>query len=750
MDTLSQSAMIDAAAHGGAFGNNTHPTPSDAQCKAGNYRVGRLQFHGLPICIEQPRDSVRSGIDPDGASWSCRMAAHYGYISGTKGTDGDAVDCFVGQLPTKNAYIINQFIGSRFDEHKVMLGFDRQESAVSAYLGSYSQGWQGLHSIIPASIEQLSWWLKFGNQSRPVIHDHLPGSAAMTQPPVLWANGLPTNATLDQVLYNMRRDDPDNLLIYPVSVSDILADAEGGTFDALVVQASKAEQKLGQLKMAMERAGGEIKPVAMQITEPFRQNGTTNVAAVIEMDDGQTVSVYLHNPDVTPSKLAPSDALISWRWMLNRRDITIVAAPEKGDDLRPMEVAKRVMALVQKNSPAFKRANERRAANMQEIKSLNDEIGDLEKRKAMLEHQISVREIEISSAPQSKGQYRISNSRKNVVVVTEKDGVLSISVRNKGEKHDMTAKSTAEANAQIAALLGGAELSLSSGSDLLGNSAPDLSDSVEQTEKRVRFEHAGFHIYPINVNVKGHVESMWAVQSIKNKDREQRGERQVGGDSLHSTKEQAMAEAEFEVKRMENDSARNKKLADKERASAEAKAERLAMFADFVAHMGFSAIQAENARNALLKSIMSSGKQTTIKDLMDRLVSEGRVIGEYGGKRTLEEPSEGGWMLEEKKVGKTAFDYAEYLISKRSNHEQELGSGIPAAPLADQDPQATADREFIQSAIDGKADFYDKAVTDRLADLAKQYTDGDMVALLKQAKTAAKNFFMTEFQKKAA
>jgi hypothetical protein len=72
------------------------------------------------------------------------------------------------------------------------------------------------------------------------------------------------------------------------------------------------------------------------------------------------------------------------------------------------------------------------------------------------------------------------------------------------------------------------------------------------------------------------------------------------------------------------------------------------------------------------------------------------------------------------------------------------------APIVDQDPQATADREFIQSAIDGKADFYDKAVTDRLAELAKQYTDGDMAALLKQAKTAAKNFFMTEFQKKVA
>ena len=74
------------------------------------------------------------------------------------------------------------------------------------------------------------------------------------------------------------------------------------------------------------------------------------------------------------------------------------------------------------------------------------------------------------------------------------------------------------------------------------------------------------------------------------------------------------------------------------------------------------------------------------------------------------------------------------------------GIEITSAPFR----QSESDREFIQSAIDGKADFYDKAVTDRLAELAKQYTDGDMAALLKQAKTAAKNFFMTEFQKKTA
>ena len=82
---------IENAAHGGAFGNNTIPAPTEAQCIAGNYKVGRANLYGLPLAIEQPRGSYRTGIDAKtGKRWASRMAAHYGYISGTKGADDDA------------------------------------------------------------------------------------------------------------------------------------------------------------------------------------------------------------------------------------------------------------------------------------------------------------------------------------------------------------------------------------------------------------------------------------------------------------------------------------------------------------------------------------------------------------------------------------------------------------------------------------------------------------------------------------
>ncbi|PSJ16023.1 hypothetical protein [Nitrosomonas supralitoralis] len=159
--TDNQFIDIENAAHSGAFGVNSIPEPTEAQRKSGNYKMGRVDYQGLAIAIEQPRGTYRTGIDSKtGKRWISRMAAHYGYISRTKGNDGDGIDCFLGPfLQSETVYVINQFVDGRFDEHKAMLGFANGESARSSYLGSYDRGWNGMESIVPVSLSQLKWWL---------------------------------------------------------------------------------------------------------------------------------------------------------------------------------------------------------------------------------------------------------------------------------------------------------------------------------------------------------------------------------------------------------------------------------------------------------------------------------------------------------------------------------------------------------------------------------------------------------------
>ena len=89
-------------------------------------------YYGMPVKVEVPISGyrIKPGVMP------VYMAnASYGEFSDTKGTDGEPVDCYIGQFPDSNTvYILNQRSkDGGFDEHKVMLGFLSEEDAASVY-----------------------------------------------------------------------------------------------------------------------------------------------------------------------------------------------------------------------------------------------------------------------------------------------------------------------------------------------------------------------------------------------------------------------------------------------------------------------------------------------------------------------------------------------------------------------------------------------------------------------------------------
>lgn len=103
---------------------------------------GRKKFLGMDISIENRTGSVRRWYDPhEKKSGETKMLFPYGYIRLTEGSDGDHIDCYVG--PNENAkfvYIVHQLKApdfKKFDEDKVMLGFDSRLAAKLAYLSHY-------------------------------------------------------------------------------------------------------------------------------------------------------------------------------------------------------------------------------------------------------------------------------------------------------------------------------------------------------------------------------------------------------------------------------------------------------------------------------------------------------------------------------------------------------------------------------------------------------------------------------------
>lgn len=108
---------------------------------------GTIHFQGLLINVENLAGSTRRGTGPDGKPWSTRMRHHYGEIAGTRGSDGNPIDCFVGPNPiAPTAYVVHQKqlhegdqhtpVGT-YDEDKVMLGFSSRGAALNAYRKHY-------------------------------------------------------------------------------------------------------------------------------------------------------------------------------------------------------------------------------------------------------------------------------------------------------------------------------------------------------------------------------------------------------------------------------------------------------------------------------------------------------------------------------------------------------------------------------------------------------------------------------------
>lgn len=146
--------------------------PSDAQIKAGNYPKGHIYAHGMRISIENPADSVRSGVDEAGEPWDSRMQHDYGYIRGTEGADGDHVDVFLGpQYKDRDVpvHVIDQHDSNgKFDEHKVMLGFKDKDEALRAYMGNYPAGHTGAQAIVPMHVDEFKDWVFSGKAKKSV------------------------------------------------------------------------------------------------------------------------------------------------------------------------------------------------------------------------------------------------------------------------------------------------------------------------------------------------------------------------------------------------------------------------------------------------------------------------------------------------------------------------------------------------------------------------------------------------------
>lgn len=173
-----QSAIESASAE-------VETSPTEAQKKAGNYKMGHVKVGAFDVTIENPKGSERSGTDANGKKWSVKMNNTYGYIRGTEGVDGNHIDVFLAEdmdkWDGKYVFVVDQYNpDGTFDEHKVMLGFNSMEEARSAYLSNYEKGWENGRRIVVARIktDDFQKWVDSSHRkTKPFAHYVIAGAA---------------------------------------------------------------------------------------------------------------------------------------------------------------------------------------------------------------------------------------------------------------------------------------------------------------------------------------------------------------------------------------------------------------------------------------------------------------------------------------------------------------------------------------------------------------------------------------------
>lgn len=258
-------------------------SPTEAQKKAGNYKMGHVKVGAFDVTIENPKGSERSGTDANGKKWSVKMNNTYGYIRGTEGVDGDHIDVFLAEdmdkWDGKYVFVVDQYNpDGAFDEHKVMLGFNSMEKARSAYLANYEKGWENGRKIVVARIKTdgfQKWVDSSHRKTKPFAHYVIAGAADV-------AEGKPKNesdraippSTSGKVRMQKTQGYSEFAEKYDVSVDDVRAYAEGMALGN-VVMANQAFTEIRRTKriehrgMKLSEFAKAFNPIKKELYEKF-------------------------------------------------------------------------------------------------------------------------------------------------------------------------------------------------------------------------------------------------------------------------------------------------------------------------------------------------------------------------------------------------------------------------------------------------------------------------------------------------
>lgn len=721
-----------------------NPEPTEAQKEAGNYKKGHINFGGLDIAIENPKGSARKGVDAGGTAWETTMPAHYGYVKSTNGADGDQVDVYIGSNPdAPEVFIVDQIdpVTGKFDEHKVMVGFNTSKEAGDAYKAAFSDGTgtSRVGAVEGMDMAKFKEWLKTGDTTKPLVYqepaapapvvEEKPAEKPAPQPTadamlsktltmVQEAIDSKNAETLRHVLGNLENKksraffEEKTGIKLPKTKRDTLAaidtfigiddvkrkeidDQKAADFNKAKTdkEASSLEKRISHMKMDTGESVKEWvdKTIAGGHNKFVKQKNGTRNEYFLSNSSGNAFNLSkFGNPDVWKYAKLVTDQLpkIDIENVPTAQTAPKSQKPDKNNVQRLADVDKET---------AEKFAN----TVLEQAKGLEDEI---------------------------RAYFKNANQDAPEKIKTI-DRAISELLRN-----DKLGDNFKEQLRQIQY-----------------QAAPPVipSEPVQESKPDQEVIYNGVRIYPLPVKSREEGSppvQMWAVESAQNKERRESGERAGMGDTLHSTLDEAKKQADFDVSQREDAAKRDALNASKKKEEEDKTA---AIKAD--TYNGFLDGKPENTKSLIRKALSKQynftdgGGVMTVRERIEKFNDNGTLkistleenkikpmskmqfhradqkqqdahearVKEAGKKTT--------YLVNESELGKIGYDYAEYLIAQKSKPDQEMGPDVKTAENQPSEPE-----NVPETPVSGPQDQEQKTEYGR--DLGKDIKKGFLVS----------------------
>jgi hypothetical protein len=223
---------------------------------------------------------------------------------------------------------------------------------------------------------------------------------------------------------------------------------------------------------------------------------------------------------------------------------------------------------------------------------------------------------------------------------------------------------------------------------------PAVVEQAPAPTEAAEVEHNGTRIYRLKMKQGDEVVQRWAVETPENRERRANGQRAIGGDSIHEDLDAAKKAADLERKQEEQAKAREHEAAEAKAAADRDEAERKAdTYGGFLT--GKAPNQQELARKALAKQYRFDGQVMTVRERVDSLHAAGDLEvstiedpkikplsraafnrasqreQDAHEKKMREAGTKTTYLVNGSELGKTAYDYASHLLSKKAAPKAE-------------------------------------------------------------------------------